>query len=411
MIQGAVGHAWGETPLVNLAVVWLHAETGVRSRAGCSTRLFLENNMQKEIIAPTIDDLVKPERILKAMHECENGVRWKASVQGFELDTLMWAASIRNDLINGTFKTKGFKRFDIVERGKLRHIQAVHISERAVQKLLCEYALKPVILPKLIYDNSASLKGKGTAFALKRLREHLRWHCARYGKTGAVLVMDYTNFFDSMPHDGVIAALQEGQTDPLIRKYIADFVNAFDGDYGIGLGSEISQLAAVLYPTPVDKFIKEQLRVHCYARYMDDSYIIHPDRRFVEESLSLICKEAQKYGLTINRKKTKIHNLASDDFVFLKKRVHLEDNGKIILRLTRQNIQREEARLRYVRAEYDAGRMSADAARQSYKAWRGYAKSYNAYRAVGNMDRYAKSILGDFFLKGDEKANAAYCYT
>lgn len=344
---------------------------------------------------PSIEDLTGAERILAAMHECGNNVRWKASVQRYEIDTLRWAAGIRNDMRSGVYKAMGFKRFDIVERGKLRHIQAVHIRDRTVQKLICQQALKPEIYPRLIYDNSASQEGKGTEFALERLVEHLRWHLARYGKRGAIVIMDYHGFFDSIPHDLAIAALQAHQTDPLVRKYTADFINAFDGSRGLGLGSEVSQIAAALYPTPVDKLVKDELRVHCFARYNDDSYLIHPDRRYAESCLERISAKAAELGLEIHRAKTKIHNLATDDFIFLKKRVHITDSGRIILRLTRANIRREEERIRTQRIEYDAGRIEIGAILQSYQCWRGYAKKYNAYGAVGRMDRYFMKIMGD----------------
>lgn len=344
---------------------------------------------------PSIEDLTRPDRILAAMHECENNVRWKASVQRFEIDTLRWAAGIRNDLRDGSYTAMGFKRFDIVERGKLRHIQAVHIRDRTVQKLVCQQALRPEIYPRLIYDNSASQEGKGTEFALQRMVQHLRWHLARYGKTGVIVIMDYHGFFDSIPHDKAIAALRRHQDDPLVRKYIGDMIDAFDGCRGLGLGSEISQIAAALYPTPVDRLVKDELGVHCFARYNDDSYLIHPDRRYAEHCLARITETAAELGLEVHRAKTKIHNLATDDFTFLKKRVHITDTGRIVLRLTRANIRREEARIRDQRIEYDAGRMKAAAILQSYQCWRSYAKKYDAYGAVRNMDKYFTAVMGD----------------
>ena len=342
-----------------------------------------------------IEELVETEKILRAMRECEKGVRWKASVQKFEVDSLMWAAGIRSDLLNGNYTSKGFKRFDLVERGKLRHIQALHIRDRAVQKLVCKYALKPDVFPRLIYDNSACQNGKGTEFALKRLKEHLRWHLTRYGKSGTIIIMDYKGFFDSIPHGKIIEALLERQSDPLMRKYITDFVNAFDGEKGLGLGSEISQIAAALYPTPVDRMVKEELKIHCYARYNDDSYLIHPDRKYAIYCLKRIIGKAAELGLEVNLAKTKIHNLANDDFEYLKKRVHIEDSGKIIYRLTMANIRREERRICEHRKEYDAGRMAITAILNSYQCWRSYAQKYNSYKVVGNMDKFFMQTMGE----------------
>lgn len=349
---------------------------------------------------PQMEELVKTDRILAAMRACENSVRWKASTQHFEIDSLRWAASLRRELLDGAWKSKGFRRFDIQERGKLRHIQAVHISERVVQKLLTRHALLPLLTPRLIYDNSASQKGKGTEFALKRLKEHLRWHLARHGRRGYIVIMDFHGYFDSIPHAGVIEAMSAGQTDPRIRRLIAATVDAFDGDRGLGLGSETSQVGAALYPTPLDRFIKERLRVHCYARYNDDSYMILPTRAEAKRCLAAVREKAAELGLEVNLRKTKIHNLASDDFTYLKKRVHITGTGKILLRLTRANIRREEARIRAQRAELAAGRMPAETTLQSYRCWRSYAQKYNAYGAVGRMDRYFSKIMG--LGKGEE---------
>lgn len=344
---------------------------------------------------------MKPEHLFRAMRQCCNGVRWKASVQHFEVDTLRWAASIRRDVMAGTYKSKGFMRFDIVERGKPRHIQAVHISERVVQKLLCNYALKPEILPRLIYDNSASQEGKGTEFALKRLKEHLRWHYARYGRKGAVLIMDYKDYFGSIPHNAAIRALCMGQSDERITGYVSDFVNAFDGDSGLGLGSETSQVAAICFPNPLDRFIKERLRIHCYGRYMDDSYLIHPDRRYLERCLEEIKRVAAENGIQINDAKTRIHNLETDVFVFLKKRVHLSGTGKVVMRISRENFNAERRRLLYMREEMEAGRMPEKSMRQSYTSWRGYARKCNSYRAVGKMNGIFKRTMGGKRETGD----------
>lgn len=360
--------------------------------------------MLGEILAPepqsafrlrpyTIEYMVSPENLFKAMRECCNGVRWKASVQRFEVNKLRWAAFIRRNVILGTFKTKGFVRFDIIERGKLRHIQSVHISERVVQKLLCKHILRPIHFPGLEYDNSASQIGKGTEFAINRLIHHLRWHYERYGNAGAVAVTDFSEFFDSIPHNGAIECLSCGVSDELVRKYIADFINAFDGDVGVGLGSEISQVAAVRYPDPIDKFVKNELGIDCFGRYMDDGYIIHQDRRYVVECVERIAEKSREYGLQLNMKKTKVHNLANDNFVFLKKRVCLKQSGKVLVRLSRENLKAERKRIKHMREEYDAGRMPVESIVQSYKSWRGHAKKYNAYHEIGDMDKLFATVM------------------
>lgn len=341
------------------------------------------NNSMK----PTLEDMTDSDALLRSANACASGVRWKASVQRFEIDKLRWLASIRKEIEDQTFKGRGFKRFDIIERGKLRHIQSVHISERVVQKLLCNEVLKPVVYPRLIYDNAASQEGKGTELALKRLVEHIRWHFARYGKQGGILLMDFHDYFGSIPHEGLNTGLCDLVDDRRVDYFVRFFIDAFDGDTGIGLGSEISQVGAIYYPTPVDKLIENELGVHCYARYMDDSYIIHPDLQYLAQCLDIVREALRARGITMNERKTLIRPL-TDDFVYLKKRVHIEDTGRVVLRLTRENINQERKRIVFMREEYDAGRMPPSSIWQSYQSWRGYAKKYNGYRTVGGMDRF-----------------------
>lgn len=56
--------------------------------------------------------------------------------------------------MNNKYKSGGFYEFTIMERGKLRHIKSVHISERVVQKCLCDYSLTPMLSRTFIYDIS-----------------------------------------------------------------------------------------------------------------------------------------------------------------------------------------------------------------------------------------------------------------
>lgn len=369
----------------------------VSRRKGCGQwqEHGLHTALLEKRVKTTLEDLFTPEYIFEAMRSCERNVRWKASVQSYEVNTLRWAGSTRRAVLDGTYKSQGFKRFDVTERGKVRHIQASHISDRTVQKVFCDHTLKPQIFPRLVYDNSASQEGKGVAFALKRLKEHLRWHYARYGKSGAILTMDFSGYFDSIPHGGAAQTLTARERDQRVRRYIAEFIHSFAGERGIGLGSEICQITAICYPTPVDKLIKEQMHIHCYGRYMDDAYLIHHDRAYLEQCRDEIIRAAETLGLRINREKTKIHNLATDDFLYLKKRVRLCENGRVVLRLTRQNVRRERKRILTHWAEYAAGRMPLSAALQSYQSWRSYAKSFNGYHTVGEMDRFFTNVFGD----------------
>ena len=218
--------------------------------------------------------------ILKAAQKCCNGVRWKHSTQMFEINILRWTYGIDRDIKAGAYHGKGFRKFRICERGKMRDIQAVHISERAAQKALTNAYLKPILVPTLISANSASLEGRGTEYALKRLKRDLAHAYKKYGKDFYVLTIDLHDYFNSIPHQKVldmVARYIKGEAFELLSQ----FVNEFKGDKGLGLGSEVSQILAIFYASGIDHYIKEHLHIEGYGRYMDDMYLIHPDKAYL----------------------------------------------------------------------------------------------------------------------------------
>lgn len=276
----------------------------------------------------TFEQLAKYEHLYKAALKASNGVSWKASVQRYLINIMFRTLETHNDLYNLKDVRKGFIEFDINERGKTRHIKSVHFSERVVQKSLCSNVLYPIFTRSLIYDNGASQKNKGTHFAIKRLEKHLRNHYKKYGNNGYILLVDFKSFFENINHEILKKLYRKYISNEYLLKYIDDFVDDF-GIKGLGLGSETSQLHAILYPSPIDHYIKEVLQIKGYGRYMDDSYIICNDKNKLKEIYKIIKEKYLKYDIKINEKKTHITDI-KHGFTFLKTRFYLTDNGKII---------------------------------------------------------------------------------
>ena len=109
------------------------------------------------------------DNLYESYKKCCKGVNWKTSTQSYKANALLNIYKAWNDLMNGSYRSKGFIEFDITERGKPRHIKSVHISERVVQKCFCDYSLNPLLKRYFIYDNGASIKHKGIDFAMNRL--------------------------------------------------------------------------------------------------------------------------------------------------------------------------------------------------------------------------------------------------
>jgi hypothetical protein len=225
--------------------------------------------------------------------------------QRFEANAMRNIADIRRKLMAGENVQSGFVEFDLRERGKIRHIKSVHISERIVQKCLCDNVLTPILTYPLIYDNGASVEGKGVHFAIRRLITHLCRFYRRNGfsNEGYALLIDFSKFFDNVRHDVLFALLDQHITDPRILDLVRRFVSVFGPGKSLGLGSQVSQIAAIFYPNELDHIIKEKLRITFYGRYMDDLYLIHADKDYLRYCLARIEEFCNTLlGVVINKK-------------------------------------------------------------------------------------------------------------
>ncbi len=339
------------------------------------------------------DRVVSPDAIWKAAGESRRGVYWKASVQRYNMNLLRNSIKTSKELRAGCDPRKGFISFDLVERGKLRHIQSVHFSERVVQRSLCSNALIPLLTRNLIHDNGASLTNKGIDFALKRLKTHLRRHYRLHGTEGYVLLVDFKGYFDSILHEPLYSLYRHsfGEDNQLVD-LASLFISAF-GDRGLGLGSETSQINAIAYPNKIDHFIKEVLKCKNYGRYMDDSYFIFADKAQAKAALEALLTRYTESGITASPKKTVIVKLTRG-FTFLKTHFSMTGTGRIVARPCRECVTRQRRKMKKFRKFLDAGDMTLEQIHTSYMSWRGYIAHKNARRTIHNMDQLYKKLFG-----------------
>lgn len=338
--------------------------------------------------------------LYEAAREASKGVDWKASVQRYNSLLLFNISKTRAELLAGKDIRRGFICFDICERGKLRHIKSVHFSERVVQKSFCTNIIYPTFTRSLIYDNGASQQGKGTQFATNRLTTHLRRHFRKYGREGGILLIDFSDYFGNVAHEPLFEIYRQIFTDPRVIALGMSFISAF-GDKGLGLGSETSQINAVMLPNRADHYAKEVLRIRGYGRYMDDTYLLHHSIAYLEECLEKLRVIYSEYGIVINEKKTKIVDL-KHGFTFLKTHFYITETGRIIKKPCRDSITRERRKLKKQAALVASGVLTFDEVRHSYASWRGSMSHRDAYRTVQSMDRLFNRLFIDQWKGGQQ---------
>nr|WP_294429225.1 RNA-directed DNA polymerase [uncultured Treponema sp.] len=170
----------------------------------------------------------------------------------------------------------------------------------------------------------------------------------------------------------------------------------------MGLGSQVSQISAISYPNKLDHYCKEVLRIKYYGRYMDDTYLIHSDKKYLEYCLSEIKRICDELGIKLNPKKTRIVSL-DEGFWFLKGKYILLESGKIICKPARDGALRMRRKLRKFLKMVEEGTMSLSDVYTSYQSFRSHLMQFDSYHIVHNMDKYyAKLFVHNYSLLYDE---------
>lgn len=330
--------------------------------------------------------LLNFENYIICFRECCRKTSWKKSIQSFWYNLVPNIFSLIYQLKTNTFKISKPDEFKINERGKERLIRSIPIAERLVVKVLCKFVIAPVLLPQLIYHNSACIKGKGTLFAKMELKKHLRQFYNNYKHKGYVLTIDFSKFFQNIDHKILYDKLFKIYKDKYIRWILSLIIDSF-GENGLSLGSELSQLLATWYPNPLDHYIKERLHIKYYGRYMDDLYLLHYDKKYLKYCLQQIKHICDELKIIINMKKTKFHK-TEIGFKFLQCNFKITITGAIIIKPSKKNALRLRRKLRKFKILLDKGVITYKDIRNTYESWKGHLKNTNCYKMLQNMQKF-----------------------
>ena len=237
----------------------------------------------------------------KAFRKAKSGKGHKKSAARFDAAALDGVHTLIEQLKNKTYTVSDYTEFTVYEP-KERIIQTTAFKDKVVQRCLCDNVLMPRLKQIFIFDNCAGQKGKGTLFGLNRLSAHLEAFYSRYGNAGYILKCDITKFFYNIDHEKLkdIVRYHFGD-DPDVCWLCELFIDSTEGK-GLPLGNQINQGFALLYLDGMDKLIQGELGIQYYGRYMDDFYLIHHSKAYLQHCLLVITEYLKTLGLTMNGK-------------------------------------------------------------------------------------------------------------
>lgn len=326
--------------------------------------------------------LVDANALYRGFRKSQKGSAWKETVQRFELDYLSQIAKLQRDMQERKYKRSAYTTFVLRERGKTRFITGEHVRDRTLKHTLCDDILTPTVTPYLIHDNGASTPGKGIGFTRQRLVTHLTKYYRQCRNSGYILLMDFSKFYDNIRHKELKETLFK-HVDDKTAEYLIDeileneridvsymapeeYANCMDAVFNsleyqnipqhlktkklymgkhLDIGDQLAQVAGIVYPSDLDNYIKIVRGIKFYARYMDDSYILHPDKEYLKQILNDIIIYAKKLGITVNEAKTRIVPISSK-WRFLQVQYSLTDTGRIIHKVNSKAVTRCRRKLK-----------------------------------------------------------------
>ena len=265
----------------------------------------------------------KPEieltELFEAYFDCRSNKRNTINALSFEVDYESNLVRLMEEINNGTYK-QGRSIAFIVDKPVKREIFAAAFRDKVVHHLIIN-KLNPFFENKFIYDSYACRTGKGTHLGIQRVNRFIRQCSQNYTKDCYILKLDIQGFFMHINKDILFGRLCEfissnhqgaGQVliVELCRKIIYNDCtkncvikgkkenwkelpvskSLFHSpeNCGLPIGNLTSQIFANFYMDTFDHFIKHDLGIRFYGRYVDDFILVHPDKEYLKSLIPVL---------------------------------------------------------------------------------------------------------------------------
>lgn len=253
--------------------------------------------------------------------------------------------------------------------------------------LFAQYESMSIFDKRFISQSYACRKGKGMHAASDTLKEWLyEWNKYHPDQPLYAIKADIHHYFQSIDHAVLKTEIRKVIKDAgvlaLLDRIIDHNGNMPDG-VGIPVGNLTSQLFANIYLDALDQFIKHELGVEAYIRYMDDFVILSPDKEQLRNWLARIehfLREELK--LEFNPKTTILAAKNGIDFVGYKHRATHRKVRKDSIKRIKRTIKKCES-----------GKITKEQLQKSIQSWTGHAGHADSYNLRKKIETLAEAAI------------------
>jgi retron-type reverse transcriptase len=316
--------------------------------------------------------------LLQAYRNARRGKRTKPGVAEFGLNLERELLALRRSLHEGTYQPGEYRLFTIYER-KPRVIAAAPFRDRVVHHAVLQ-VIEPLLDRMFISDSYACRRGKGVHAAVDRYQAWAQTY--RY-----VLKMDVRQYFPSIDHgllkEKLRRRIKDAQVLDLLDRIVEcspqstaapqylpgdDLFTPLDRRTGIPIGNLTSQFFANLYLDDFDQYVKQELMVRPYLRYVDDMVVLDHDKHRLAEIRAAVGERLATDRLQLHPRKAHVTPVA-DGLNLLGYVVYPAQR-----RLRSDNGHRFARKLCCMSVAYRAGRLEWAKVAASAESWIGHAQ-------------------------------------
>lgn len=274
------------------------------------------------------------ENLYAAYFEARKNKRNTAEQLKFEANYEHYLHELYEQIISKTYKVKPCKAF-VIEKPVYREVFAPQFIDRVVHHFIVLY-INPQVEQVLIEDCYSCRKNKGTLYGIERAKKKMRSVTQNYAKEAYILKLDISGYFMNMNTTILYNQIQKLQlventacssfekevlhylinevifTNPIhqcqingnkeLWKFIPNTKSLFHSPHGCGLpiGNLTSQIFGNIYLNDFDHWVKTDLGIKYYGRYVDDMYFMHNDKDFLKQCILKVQEKMQTYGMLIH---------------------------------------------------------------------------------------------------------------